>query len=115
MKIKNFKIKHSTMLKVVAHLAADGDNRIVRGKSMNDDPELSRAVQRVDAAGTAMRSGDPQPYTDCWATSPDATLFGAWGADGAVREGGNRHVPMGREQIYGRACQCRAHRGGSRP
>src|SRR5262249_49748882 len=46
---------------------------------MNDSHELSLAMQRVDKAVTAMRSGDPQPYIDCWANSPDATLFGAWG------------------------------------
>jgi ketosteroid isomerase-like protein len=26
-----------------------------------------------------IRSGDPQPYIDCWADDPDATLVGAWG------------------------------------
>ena len=26
-----------------------------------------------------IRSGDPQPYIDCWADDPDVTLFGAWG------------------------------------
>ena len=46
---------------------------------MNDNHELSLALQRVNKALTAMRSGDPQPYIDCWANSPDATLFGAWG------------------------------------
>src|SRR5262245_18804013 len=46
---------------------------------MNGSDELSLALQRVDKALTAMRSGDPQPYIDCWANSPDATLFGAWG------------------------------------
>jgi ketosteroid isomerase-like protein len=46
---------------------------------MNDDHELLLAMQRVDRALTAMRSGNPQPYIDCWADSPDATLFGAWG------------------------------------
>src|SRR5262252_1145019 len=46
---------------------------------MKDNHELSLATQRVDKALTAMRSGNPQPYIDCWADSPDATLFGAWG------------------------------------
>jgi len=46
---------------------------------MNDDHELSLAMKRVNKAITAMLSGDPQPYIDCWANSPDATLFGAWG------------------------------------
>ena len=46
---------------------------------MNDNHELSLALQRVNKALTAMRTGDPQPYIDCWANSPDATLFGAWG------------------------------------
>jgi len=46
---------------------------------MKDNHELSLAMQRVDKALTAMRSGNPQPYIDCWADSPDATLFGAWG------------------------------------
>ena len=46
---------------------------------MSDDHELSHAMRRVNEALTAMRSGNPQPYIDCWADSPDATLFGAWG------------------------------------
>ena len=46
---------------------------------MSDDRELSLAMQRVNEALTAMRSGDTQPYIDCWADSRDATLFGAWG------------------------------------
>jgi ketosteroid isomerase-like protein len=46
---------------------------------MGDDRELSLAMQRVNEGLTAMRSGDPQPYIYCWADSPDATLFGAWG------------------------------------
>lgn len=40
---------------------------------------FEQARQRVRAALTAMGSGDPQPYIDCWAESGDATLFGAWG------------------------------------
>lgn len=40
---------------------------------------LTEAMERVAAALTAMRSGNPQPYLDCWAKSPEATLFGAWG------------------------------------
>jgi ketosteroid isomerase-like protein len=43
------------------------------------DASLARAMERVDSSLTAMRSGDPQPYIDCWADSADATLFGAWG------------------------------------
>jgi hypothetical protein len=26
-----------------------------------------------------MGSGDPHPYTECWAEADEATLFGAWG------------------------------------
>ena len=46
---------------------------------MSRDPALSDAMKRVDDALSAMRSGDPQPYINCWAASPDATLFGPWG------------------------------------
>jgi ketosteroid isomerase-like protein len=46
---------------------------------MSDDRELSLAIKRVNEAATAMRSGNPEPYIDCWTDSPDATLFGAWG------------------------------------
>lgn len=41
--------------------------------------EFSATLERVEAAIAAMGTGDPQPYKDCWAMSPDATLFGAWG------------------------------------
>src|SRR6185503_8854195 len=40
---------------------------------------LDRAIRRVDEAVMTIRSGDPQPYIDCWADDPDVTLFGAWG------------------------------------
>ncbi len=46
---------------------------------MSDNREFSLAVQRVDSALSTMRSGNPQPYIDCWINSPEATLFGAWG------------------------------------
>jgi ketosteroid isomerase-like protein len=46
---------------------------------MGIDEGLARAIERVHDALTSMRSGDPQPYSDCWADSPEATLFGAWG------------------------------------
>ena len=40
---------------------------------------LDRAMRRVEDAVMVIRSGDPQPYIDCWADDPDVTLFGAWG------------------------------------
>ena len=40
---------------------------------------LTQAIERVGTALTAMRSGNAQPSIDCWAETPDATLFGAWG------------------------------------
>jgi hypothetical protein len=40
---------------------------------------LDRAMRRVEEAVMTIRSGDPQPYIDCWADDPDVTLFGAWG------------------------------------
>jgi ketosteroid isomerase-like protein len=40
---------------------------------------LDRAIRRVEDAVMTIRSGDPQPYIDCWADDPDVTLFGAWG------------------------------------
>ena len=46
---------------------------------MNAAKGLEEAMERVGAALTAMRSGNAQPYIDCWAESPEATLFGAWG------------------------------------
>jgi ketosteroid isomerase-like protein len=46
---------------------------------MNIDEGLKQAMRRVEVALTEMRSGRPQPYIDCWANTPDATLFGAWG------------------------------------
>jgi ketosteroid isomerase-like protein len=47
--------------------------------TMINDEGLTRAVDRVDAAMTALRSGDPNPYLDCWAKAEDVTLYGAWG------------------------------------
>lgn len=46
---------------------------------MGEDRSFTEALERVKAALAAMGSGDSQPYTDCWADSEDATLFGAWG------------------------------------
>jgi len=46
---------------------------------MGEDHSFTDALERVKAALAAMGSGDPQPYTACWAESDDATLFGAWG------------------------------------
>jgi ketosteroid isomerase-like protein len=43
------------------------------------DSALRDALSKTEAAVGAMRSGDPEPYIECWADSPDATLFGAWG------------------------------------
>ena len=37
---------------------------------------LDRAMRRVEDAVMTIRSGDPQPYIDCWADDPDVTLFG---------------------------------------
>jgi ketosteroid isomerase-like protein len=49
-------------------------DRTVRAKD-----GLDRAIRRVDEAVMTIRSGDPQPYIDCWADDPHVTLFGAWG------------------------------------
>ena len=47
---------------------------------MRDDGDsFARARERVRAALAAMGSGNPAPYTACWAESGDITLFGAWG------------------------------------
>ncbi|HKS03625.1 MAG TPA: nuclear transport factor 2 family protein [Arthrobacter sp.] len=54
-------------------------------RSATEDPEtpadagLDDAMRRVHDAVMTIRSGDPQPYIDCWADDPDVTLFGAWG------------------------------------
>ena len=40
---------------------------------------FAKARETVRVALAAMASGQPEPYIDCWATSDDATLFGAWG------------------------------------
>ena len=49
-------------------------DRTVRGAD-----GLDGAMRRVEEAVMTIRSGDPQPYIDCWADDPDVTLFGAWG------------------------------------
>lgn len=43
------------------------------------EDDLGEMLERVRAALTAMRSGDPEPYIALWADSDDVTLFGAWG------------------------------------
>jgi len=43
------------------------------------EESLREAIDRVETAVLAMKVGDPQPYIDCFAESPDVTLFGAWG------------------------------------
>ena len=40
---------------------------------------FEQARRRVRAALAEIASGNSQPYIDCWATSEDVTLFGAWG------------------------------------
>jgi ketosteroid isomerase-like protein len=40
---------------------------------------LDNAMRSVGDAVMTIRSGDAQPYIDCWADDPDVTLFGAWG------------------------------------
>jgi ketosteroid isomerase-like protein len=45
----------------------------------DSDHEFGGARERVRTALAAMASGNPEPYIECWATSDDATLFGAWG------------------------------------
>jgi ketosteroid isomerase-like protein len=65
------------------------------------DPDRQSALDRVSDGLAAMGSGDPQPYADCWAESPDATLFGAWGPN---REGPRRrhaHLRVGRRRFSG--------------
>lgn len=42
-------------------------------------PDLTRALDRVADALAAMGRGDPAPYAALWPSSPDVTLFGAWG------------------------------------
>ena len=44
-----------------------------------EDGGFAEAREQVRLALAAMGSGDPQPYMDLWADSPDVTLFGAWG------------------------------------
>lgn len=50
-----------------------------RDGQVNIEQSLTDAMRRVEVGLSAMRSGDPQSYIDCWAETPDATLFGAWG------------------------------------
>jgi ketosteroid isomerase-like protein len=40
---------------------------------------LAEMLDRTKLALATIREGDPQPYMDLWANSPDVTLFGAWG------------------------------------
>lgn len=40
---------------------------------------FAEARGQVRAALAAIGSGRPEAYSDCWAKSDDATLFGAWG------------------------------------
>jgi ketosteroid isomerase-like protein len=44
-----------------------------------DDNSFALARERVRLALGAMGAGNPVPYIQCWASSEDATLFGAWG------------------------------------
>ncbi|MGH3824194.1 MAG: YybH family protein [Pseudonocardiaceae bacterium] len=41
--------------------------------------DLSRVLDRVADALADMGAGSPGQYAACWASSDDATLFGAWG------------------------------------
>jgi hypothetical protein len=52
---------------------------------MTDDRALSPVLQRVGAAATAMRSGDPKPYIDCWANLARRDAVRCVGTDGARR------------------------------
>ena len=45
---------------------------------LTDDEKLAEALEQVRGALAAMRSGNPEPYIDCWAESEDVTLFGAY-------------------------------------
>ena len=44
-----------------------------------EDSGFAAVRAQVRTALAAMGSGDPTPYSDLWAESDDATLFGAWG------------------------------------
>lgn len=46
---------------------------------MMQNDSFDEARVRVCRALAAMGSGNPEPYTQCWAASDDVTLFGAWG------------------------------------
>jgi ketosteroid isomerase-like protein len=43
------------------------------------DSTLPATLDRVQTALSAIKSGDPGPYIDCFADREDVTLFGAWG------------------------------------
>ena len=45
----------------------------------DSDPDLDRAFDELASALTAMKQGDPEPYTALFSTAHDVTLFGAWG------------------------------------
>jgi ketosteroid isomerase-like protein len=49
------------------------------GGGVEQDRSFAQALERVSAALASMGCGNPQPYSECWAESEDATLFGAWG------------------------------------
>jgi ketosteroid isomerase-like protein len=55
------------------------EDRAAPATPATTDEGLVRAMRRVHDAVMTIRSGDPQPYIDCWADDPDVTLFGAWG------------------------------------
>ena len=46
---------------------------------MADDTGFADTRTRFATALAAIGSGDPLPYSGCWAESDDVTLFGAWG------------------------------------
>jgi hypothetical protein len=51
----------------------------VHDRSMTEPQTFDALLDQVGAAAAAIRSGDPEPYIDCWADTDDVTLFGAWG------------------------------------
>jgi ketosteroid isomerase-like protein len=46
--------------------------------SANPD-KFEQVLSDMTTALTAIRRGDPKPYTAKWSTADDVTLFGAWG------------------------------------
>jgi hypothetical protein len=40
---------------------------------------FKQTLSEMTTALTAIRRGDPQPYTAKWSNANDVTLFGAWG------------------------------------